>query len=323
MRISSVTIAVLLCAASSLAAPDPLWELPSIPTTIAVADFDGRGGLEGLIWDPAGGPSDISILLFSFADGTVSRPLPDTYFPNETVVRVVDLNRNDTADVLILTTQPREELIAYEFLGGAWRELWRNRDIVTTLDALIEKVEVGRDDGYLLFGNAGLLLLDPLSGQVAWDANTFFDNPNGLYQLVDWTEADFDGSLPGPELLLEILDLGIPETTFLMITENQSVSAGTPLAATAVRLGPSRPNPMQSSTSLRFELPQRARVNLSVVDARGRRVRRYDGRVMEAGEHLLHWDGRDDDGASVADGVYFFELVAGRERLTRKMVVVK
>jgi len=84
------------------------------------------------------------------------------------------------------------------------------------------------------------------------------------------------------------------------------------------------PNPFNPSTTIRFSLRQRSKVTLSVYDVRGRRVRTLVRGVRTAGvEHVVAWDGRDDAGAAVSSGVYFYRLVAGSFTQTRKMLLLK
>jgi len=42
-----------------------------------------------------------------------------------------------------------------------------------------------------------------------------------------------------------------------------------------------------------------------------------------AGSRAAIWNGRDDAGHAVASGVYFYVLDAGKQRLTRKLVLLK
>ena len=43
----------------------------------------------------------------------------------------------------------------------------------------------------------------------------------------------------------------------------------------------------------------------------------------EAGSYTLIWDGRSDQGATVASGVYFYRAEAGEHTQTRKMLMLK
>ena len=55
----------------------------------------------------------------------------------------------------------------------------------------------------------------------------------------------------------------------------------------------------------------------------GSRIRTLVEGMRVAGPHQVVWDGRDDDGRSVATGNYFALIRAGEEREIRKMVLLK
>jgi hypothetical protein len=63
---------------------------------------------------------------------------------------------------------------------------------------------------------------------------------------------------------------------------------------------------MRQGTSLvRFSVSKAGRVQVSIYDVTGRKVRNLADRVFPAGESKLEWDGTDDSGSKVARGVYF------------------
>jgi len=83
------------------------------------------------------------------------------------------------------------------------------------------------------------------------------------------------------------------------------------------------PNPAPGSTSIAFVLPENAPARLRVYDTAGRLVRTLIDGNVPAGEGIKIWDGRDDRGAAVAGGVYFFRLETRGRTLTRKMILVR
>ena len=85
------------------------------------------------------------------------------------------------------------------------------------------------------------------------------------------------------------------------------VAPGTP-AAPSGRLRDVTPNPFNPRTTVRFELLRGGTVRLDVFDLEGRHVRALVGGNFAAGEHAATWDGRDDEGAAAASGVYLFQL---------------
>jgi flagellar hook assembly protein FlgD len=60
-----------------------------------------------------------------------------------------------------------------------------------------------------------------------------------------------------------------------------------------------------------------------LLDAQGRRVRTLLQGTHPAGERSLRWDGRDEGGHALCAGLYWLELKAGRERLIRRLSLVR
>jgi hypothetical protein len=85
---------------------------------------------------------------------------------------------------------------------------------------------------------------------------------------------------------------------------------------------PAQPNPTSSTTMIRFDLPTAADVRLLLYDAGGRLVRRIAGGTRPPGSHSVNWDGRDDTGRTVPDGVYLMRLEAGRFADTQKVIKI-
>lgn len=83
------------------------------------------------------------------------------------------------------------------------------------------------------------------------------------------------------------------------------------------------PNPFSGTTEVRFFLSRSARVELTVFDSTGRRVRRLVSRTVEAGWHGVSWDGSNEAGRRAASGVYFCRLNAGEYRKAILMQLVR
>lgn len=83
------------------------------------------------------------------------------------------------------------------------------------------------------------------------------------------------------------------------------------------------PNPFNPSTTISFSLRQSQRVNLTIYDIRGRRVKTLRDAVLTAGKHYLIWDGCDSDGRNVGGGVYLLRMQAGSDSFSRKMLLMK
>ncbi len=91
-----------------------------------------------------------------------------------------------------------------------------------------------------------------------------------------------------------------------------------PPLRSAFNLGQNVPNPFNPNTVIHFELSRPAMAQLTVFDARGRRVEVLLDKWLESGSHVVHWDA-----AQNASGTYFYELSVGGQVATQKMVLLK
>ncbi len=83
------------------------------------------------------------------------------------------------------------------------------------------------------------------------------------------------------------------------------------------------PNPFNPTTSISFYLPERTKVHLEVYDVTGRLVTRLTDGVFSAGPHNINWNGTDSFGSAVGSGVYIYRLTAGKQTMSRKMMLLK
>jgi hypothetical protein len=83
------------------------------------------------------------------------------------------------------------------------------------------------------------------------------------------------------------------------------------------------PNPFSSATEIRFDLGRRDAVTAAVYDAAGRRVRLLHRGVLEAGSHVLRWDGDNESGARVASGTYFTRVSTDASMRSYRMLLLR
>jgi hypothetical protein len=88
-------------------------------------------------------------------------------------------------------------------------------------------------------------------------------------------------------------------------------------------LAQNAPNPCITGTQIRYETARSAGVRIRIYDALGRKVAVLVDRLQQPGVHSVTWDGRNDKGAPVTSGVYFYNLEADDFTATRKMIVLR
>jgi hypothetical protein len=90
----------------------------------------------------------------------------------------------------------------------------------------------------------------------------------------------------------------------------------------AVKLHQNAPNPFGSSTLIRFDLARPAQVEVGIYNVKGELVSTLVDEHMTEGRKEISWNATDRRGEKVASGVYFYRLVTGDTKLTRKMMLL-
>jgi hypothetical protein len=91
----------------------------------------------------------------------------------------------------------------------------------------------------------------------------------------------------------------------------------------ANRLDSNIPNPFNPSTTIHYGIGQRGNASLRIYDVSGGLVRTLVDRAHNPGDYQARWDGRDEQGKSVASGVYFYRLETKLFTQTKRMVLLK
>jgi serine protease AprX len=95
-------------------------------------------------------------------------------------------------------------------------------------------------------------------------------------------------------------------------------------------LDQSYPNPFNPTTTIpytvhgsQYTVNNPIRTTLRIYNIRGRLVKTLLDEEKKAGEYSVVWNGNDERGKEVASGIYFYQLIAGDKKITRRMVLLK
>ncbi len=83
------------------------------------------------------------------------------------------------------------------------------------------------------------------------------------------------------------------------------------------------PNPFNPETSISFDTGYDAKVNLTIYNVKGQKVKTLVDSMMKQGSHSVKWQGTDSHGKKVGGGVYFYRIEVGNKVITRKMLLLK
>jgi subtilisin-like proprotein convertase family protein len=82
------------------------------------------------------------------------------------------------------------------------------------------------------------------------------------------------------------------------------------------------PNPFNSTTEIRFSLPRTMPMELVLYNLLGQRVRTLASGSIEAGVHVIRWNGCDDHGKPLSSGLYFAQLKNSRTSSMAKLMLL-
>lgn len=163
-------------------------------------------------------------------------------------------------------------------------------------------------------GSGGVAPYWPVGGKVLVqgpgarsDLRAIPDSHGGA--IVSWSDTRRDTS----EIFSDLYALGIgPDGSFT----TDVPPSPRPRMALAVS-----PVPMRDRTTITFALSVATHVDAGIFDVTGRQVRNLQAGELGAGRQSLVWDGRDEQGREVPQGVYLVRVLAGgistRSRVVR------
>jgi hypothetical protein len=93
--------------------------------------------------------------------------------------------------------------------------------------------------------------------------------------------------------------------------------------STSFALEQNFPNPFNPSTTIRFALPERSVVTLTIFNVLGQQVANLVNEPKNAGVYSVQWNGKNTLGTSVASGLYFYQIMTESFAQTKKMLLIK
>ncbi len=83
------------------------------------------------------------------------------------------------------------------------------------------------------------------------------------------------------------------------------------------------PNPFNPSTTISFYTPTNGHVLLQVYNIAGQIVKTLLDEDITAGQNVVQWDGRTDNGDEIASGMYLYRISVNGNSETKKMTLIK
>jgi len=157
------------------------------------------------------------------------------------------------------------------------------------------------------------------------DADPLFTNPDsGDFTLQQGSpcidagtaDLDWDGIEDITDYFGSAPDMGAYEYFIALGVDNDGLP-------TSYMIHQNYPNPFNPVTTLRYDLPEDALVNIAIYDMMGRQIRTLISTQHSAGYKSVQWNATNDAGSPVSAGLYFYMIQAGDFKQTKKMMLVK
>ena len=102
-------------------------------------------------------------------------------------------------------------------------------------------------------------------------------------------------------------------------TDRREALENSDFIQTTIQVGGYKP-----STKIDFEIDKPRNVSMHIFDIRGRRVKTFfENQFFGAGNFHRKWHAKKDIGNTVANGIYFIQLVSRNKQLQQKIIYVK
>ncbi len=149
--------------------------------------------------------------------------------------------------------------------------------------------------------------------------NSGLSSTDAFEFVLQFTSADGPGPFPyrcvvHPTLMVDTIFVSIPTDI------NDELPQELP---NGYSLSQNYPNPFNLSTTIRYTLPTRSKVNISIYNVMGRKVNTIVDGTKSAGSYTAYWDGTDKAGKVVSSGVYLYRFHAGDFVESKRMLLLK
>ncbi len=157
---------------------------------------------------------------------------------------------------------------------------------------------------------------------IVFDIAGNFIIPNESNDLLKMSFNFFGDVLDESNVKINNVIVSGPKGSVANVSSNV-ISAAIKLVPGVFALHQNYPNPFNPITEIRFDIPKAIKVNISVFNLMGQKIKTLKNEKITPGYHVVQWDGTNDNGMQVSTGMYFYTLQTGAKSVMRKMLFLK
>ncbi len=174
-------------------------------------------------------------------------------------------------------------------------------------------------------------------GRITRDAQLHYTDQEGRLKIALASAAPLEGNGSLLQLSFRLKNPTNPVAPVIRIARAEldenlipvKIADGLTQKISTFQLFENYPNPFNSSTVIRYALPNTGEnvrsyhVDIAIYNILGQRVTTLVSGQQPAGLHTIKWDADDDLGQKVPSGVYFYKIVAGDFQRSRKLLLIR
>ena len=237
-------------------------------------------------------------------------------FPSAGYVSCIAVDPNDGNKVMVVFSNYNIYSLFYTADGGTtWTKAGGNLEGSSVISPSIRWASIlPVSDGvvYLVATSTGLYATDSINGTATvWVQQGTTTIGNSVCDMIDTRPSDG----------LVVIATHANGMYSANITSVHDVTTATDLvnkSSDSDFLLSNYPNPVSGLTTIEFTLKKSAKINLQLLDECGRVIETLVNEGMQAGKHSVIFDKK-----NLASGIYYYSLLADKERKTNKMVILK
>lgn len=279
-----------------------------------IADIDNDGKQDVIT-----GTMDGAMYCLSGENGNTIWMTPTSEFIQEIVVNQ-DINGDDKNEIIAGTWDDN----VYCFDGATGDILWAYKVVNWVHTVAIAEDVSGDGINDILVGDRGLgvgnniylgsvYCLDGFSGNLMWK----YETDHMVWAVTQTGDANGNGALD--------VIAGSDDGYVYCLEGNQYVGIGNEKALNSIgSLFQNKPNPFISETEIRFVVTYPGQItNITIYDVNGVKIKTLFDEKVSIGEYSVIWNGTDDSGNSVPEGVYFYHYQNNTIIETKQMILMK
>lgn len=156
------------------------------------------------------------------------------------------------------------------------------------------------------------------------DAHFDGDFYAGIFALPGASEIGVDTNTNGSSFVSSGTDWDEYTEGNVMFRAVGAGTSNTPNTITPVKIiATNYPNPFNPVTTISYNIPNAGHVSVEIYNIAGQKVKTLVNENQSAGANSVIWNGTNDNGKTVASGVYMYKIKNGKHTSTKKMILMK